>query len=142
MFEENKAIIRRYYADHWNRWDLSVADDIIAPDIAFRGSLGLTAVGIDGFKGYVATVRAAFPDFHNSIEDLVAEGDKVAVRLAYRGTHRGEVFGAPPTGRPVAYPGIAIFRISGGKITDAWIMGDTWSLRQQLGMLPGLGRAG
>ena len=135
MSEENKDIIRRYYAELWNKWDLAVADNLIDPNILFRGSLGLQVQGLDGFKGYVATVRAAFPDFHNSLEDLVAEGDRVVARLTYRGTHRGQIFGAPPTGNPVTYGGIAIFCIANFKITEGWVMGDTWSLFQQVGAL-------
>ena len=75
MLDENKNLIRRYYAGLWNRWDDAVVDEIIAPDIEFRGSLGITVRGRDGFRGYVARVRAAFPDFHNQIDQLLAEGD-------------------------------------------------------------------
>ncbi len=139
--EAHKAIIRRYYEDLWNRWDLVIADELIAADIAFRGSLGVTVRGLEGFKRYVAMVRAAFPDFHNAVEDLIAEGDKVGARLTYRGTHAGELFGVFPTGRQVMYSGIAIFRIAGGKIVDGWVHGDTLSLMQQLGAIPATGRA-
>ena len=132
MSEENKAIIHRYYAYIWNSWDSSAVDDLISPDIVFRGSLGLTVRGIDSFRRYVSKVRAAFPDFHNSVEDLVAEGDLVAARLTYQGTHRGEIYSLHPTGRKVTYSGIAIFRVSGDKIEDGWVMGDAWGLYQQL----------
>ncbi len=138
--ETNKDIIRRYYEDLWNRWDPAVADELISGEIAFRGSLGVTVRGLEGFKGYVRQVRAAFPDFHNAIEDLIAEGDKVVARLTYRGTHRGELFGIAPTGRQVVYTGIAIFRIAGSKIADGWVLGDTWDLRQQLGAVPAVGQ--
>ncbi|HWU37535.1 MAG TPA: ester cyclase, partial [Candidatus Acidoferrum sp.] len=84
-------------------------------------------------------VRAAFPDFHNTIEELIAEGDKVVARLTYRGTHRGHLFGIVPTGRQVVYSGIAIFRIAGGKIVDGWVIGDTLALMQQLGAVPVMG---
>ena len=130
--EENKATIRRYYDDLWNAWNLEAAADLISPDIEFRGSLGITVQGIDGFKGYVATVRSAFPDFHNHVEDLIAEGNKVVARLTYRGTHLGEIFGLAPTGRPMEYPGIAIFGIGDGKIYEGWVMGDAWCLYQQI----------
>src|SRR3972149_9114158 len=81
--DENKALVRRYYNQLWNNWDTKVADEIIATDIGFRGSLGVMTRGLEGFKQYVDTVRAAFPDFHNAIEDLIAEGDKVVARLTY-----------------------------------------------------------
>ena len=131
--EENKALIRRYYDELWNLWNLSVADEIIGAEIAFRGSLGVTVQGRDGFKDYVATVRRAFPDFQNAIEDLIAEGEKVVARLTYRGTHQGELFGIPATGKQVTYDGIALFHIVDGKIVSGWVIGDTPALLRQLG---------
>jgi len=130
---ENKAIIQRYYDELWNKWDLSLVDDIIGPEICFRGSLGVAVQGRDGFKNYVATVRRAFPDFHNTIEELVAEDEKVVARLTYRGTHQGELFGIPPTDKQVSYAGIAMFRILNERIVDGWVIGDVPGLLRQLG---------
>jgi steroid delta-isomerase-like uncharacterized protein len=130
--EENKALVRRYYEAMWNRWDLSLADDLLGEGLIFRGSLGVTAHGRDGFADYVGAVRRAFPDFHNRIEELVAEGDKVVARLTYTGTHRGELFGIGPTGKQVSYAGVAIFRIEAGRIADGWVLGDVHGLMQQL----------
>ncbi len=87
--ESNRNLIRRYYSDLWNEWNLPLADEIIAEDITFRGSLAITVQTRDGFKQYVNLVRSAFPDFHNSVDDLVSEGDKVVARLNYTGTHKG-----------------------------------------------------
>ena len=131
--EENKSIIRLYYEGLWNGWDMAVADRIIAADITFRGSLGVTVQGRDDFKGYVARVRSAFPDFHNTVEDLIAEGERVVARLTYRGTHMGELFGIGPTNKRVTYAGIAIFTIADGQIVRGWVLGDTLGLMQQLG---------
>jgi|SRR3989304_6578609 len=136
--EENKAIVGRYYEDLWNQWNLSLADEIIATDIVFRGSLSVTVQGRDGFKEYVTIVRTAFPNFHNTVEDLIAEGDKVVARLTYRGTHKGTLFGIAPTGKQVIYVGIAIFRIADGMIVDGWVLGDTLSLMRQLGVITAL----
>ena len=133
MLDQNKNLIHRYYADLWNRWDDAVVDEIIAPGIKFRGSLGVTVSGLDGFRGYVAQVRAAFPDFHNQIDDLVAEGDMVAARLTYSGTHQGELYGAAPTGNRIEYGGAAFFRISQGRITSGLVYGDTMGLMRQIG---------
>ena len=135
MSEETKAIIRRYYEQLWNHWDLAVADELVAPTVRFRGSLGIAVEGLDGFRGYVETVRRAFPDFHNAIQELIAEGDTVVARLRYGGTHRGELFGLPATGRRVVYDGVAIFRLRDGKIAEGWVLGDTFALRQQVGAL-------
>ncbi len=131
--EQNKAIIRRYYEDLWNRWDLALADELISPDITFRGSLGVAVKGLDGFKQYVNLVRAAFPDFHNTIEESIAEGDKVVARLTYSGTHRGKLWGIAPTGRQITYAGVAIFRVVQGKVQEGWVLGDTLALLRQLG---------
>jgi steroid delta-isomerase-like uncharacterized protein len=135
--EENKAIIRRYYEELWNQGNLALADELVAPDIAFRGSLSTRSRGIDAFKAYVRMVKNAFPDFHNVIEDLIAEGDKVVARLTHQGTHRGDVlFGSAPTGMQVSFPGIAIFRLEKGKIVDGWVIGDVLVLMRQLAVGP------
>jgi predicted ester cyclase len=131
--EENKVTIRRYYEEIWNRGDLSVADELIAPDIVFRGSLAARTRGVAAFKEYVAMVRRAFPDFSTTIEDLIGEGDKVVARLTHRGTHKGDLlFGIDPTQTEVTYLGISIFRLESGKIVDGWVVGDTLSLMRQL----------
>ena len=106
LLDENKNVIRRYYADLWNRW---------------------------GGGADLAQVRAAFPDFHNQVDELVAEGDAVAARLTYSGTHEGELFGVAPTHQRVEYGGIAFFRIFEGQITSGLVYGDTMSLMGQIG---------
>lgn len=129
---DNRSIIRRYYQELWNEWNLKVADEIIAPNIRFRGSLSIEVGGIEGFKSYVRTVQAAFPDFLNTIDDLIGEGHKIVARLIYSGTHKGELFGVPATQRRVTYSGIAIFRLEGGRIAEGWVVGDTLDLLQQI----------
>jgi len=130
--EATKALIRRYYNELWNPWNFDLADELIAQQIAFRGSLGMKADGREGFKEYMRTVQRAFPDFHNKIEELIAEDDKVVARLTYSGTHRGELFGIAPTGHRVGYCGIAIFHVSEGSVAEGYVLGDTRALMQQL----------
>jgi len=130
--EENKELVRRFYHELWNRWRFALIDELLAPDLRFRGSLGTTTWGREEFARYVAAVRAAFPDFHNQIEELIAEEDNVVARLTYRGTHRGELFGLPPAGREIVYAGVAIFRIGGEQIAEGWVLGDVWGLRRQI----------
>ena len=130
--EENKALIRRYYDELWNAWRFDLAGNIIAGDVRFRGSLGRAVLGRAGLVDYMKYVQAAFPDFHNTVEDMIAEDDRVAARLVYTGTHRGEIFGIAATGRRIRYAGVGIFQISGGVITDAWILGDLAGLLLQL----------
>jgi steroid delta-isomerase-like uncharacterized protein len=117
----------------WNRWDFALADEIIDEGIAFRGSLGVSVRGREDFKEYMRAVRRAFPDFHNGVEELIAEGDRVVARLAYTGTHQGELFGIGATGRRVSYAGAAIFRIAEGCIVEGWVLGDVHELVRQLG---------
>src|SRR4029077_11246869 len=95
--QQNKLLIRRYYDELWNRWDFALVDALIAEDFVFRGSLGVSVRGREGFRDYMRTVRRAFPDFHNQIEEMIAEGDRVVARLTYTGTHQGELFGVAPT---------------------------------------------
>src|SRR5262249_10298972 len=110
--ESRKALVRRYYDEMWNRWNFAVADELISESISFRGSLGVSVKGRDEFKEYMRTVQRAFPDFHNQIEELIAEEEKMVARLTYTGTHQGTLFGIEPTGKKVSYAGVAIFRIS------------------------------
>lgn len=133
MLEENKRLIQKYYNEMWNAWDFSVADEIINEAIEFRGSLGITTKGREGFKGYMKTIRAAFPDFHNEIDDLIAEGHKVVALLTYTGTHQGTLFHIAPTGKPIRYTGMAIFHLEAGQVVRGWVLGDTLGLLQQLG---------
>jgi steroid delta-isomerase-like uncharacterized protein len=130
--EENKALVRRYYEELWNRWSFALADELLADSLTFRGSLGVAVHGRDGFREYMRTVRRAFPDFHNYIEELVAERDTVVARLTYTGTHQGELFGIRPTNKRVSYAGVAIFRIDAGRIMEGWVLGDVHGLIQQL----------
>lgn len=130
--ESYKDLVRRYYEALWNRWDFALADELIAESILFRGSLGITVQGREGFKEYMRAVRAAFPDFHNSIEELIAENGRVAVRLTYTGTHCGEALGIAPTGRRVSYAGVALFRIVDNRIAGGWVLGDVHGLIKQL----------
>jgi len=130
--ESYKDLVRRYYEVLWNRWDFNLTDELIAESVIFRGSLGISVERREDFKEYMWTVRAAFPDFHNRIEELIAENDRVVTRLTYTGTHQGEVLGIAPTGRQVSYAGVALFRIVDNRIAEGWVLGDVHGLVQQL----------
>lgn len=127
-----KSLIRRYYSELWNTWSLAALEELISPAIVFRGSIGTTVNGIEEFKQYVDKIRAAFPDFHNHVEELIGEGDKVVARLTYTGTHRGELFGFSGRGKKINYQGIAIFQFREGKIISGYVLGDTESLKRQI----------
>jgi steroid delta-isomerase-like uncharacterized protein len=129
-------LVRRFYEELWNRWDLAVADEILAPDLRFRGTLGASLVGVEAFRAYVEQVRAAFPDWHNHLEELIDAGETIVARLTFSGTHRGELLGVAATGALVEYAGIAIFRLRAGRIAEAWVVGDTQELWRALGATP------
>jgi predicted ester cyclase len=116
----------------WNRWDETLFERLLDPDIELRGSLGQTRRGFAGIAAYMQFVRAAFPDFQNELELMVEEGDAVFARLRYTGTHRGAIFGVAPTGRRIEYAGAALFRFRGGRISSVWVLGDVDGLKQQL----------
>jgi steroid delta-isomerase-like uncharacterized protein len=129
---DHKSLIRSYYAEVWNAWSVPALEELISADIVFRGSIGAVVNGIVEFKQYVNRIRAAFPDFRNHIEELIAEEEKVAARLTYTGTHRGELFGLLATGNEITYAGMAIFEFKEYKIVRGYVIGDTESLKRQL----------
>lgn len=134
MIEENKKLVQRYYDELWNHWEYSLLDEIISEAFVFRGSIGMATRGRADFKEYMNIIRAAFPDFLNTIEDLTAEANKVVAVLTYTGTHQGKVFGIAPTGRRIHYAGTAIFHIEAGQMISGWVLGDRLGLLQQLGV--------
>ena len=131
----NEEIVERFYRELWNNWDLDVADEILAEELRFRGTLGSMLEGREAFKGYVETVRRAFPDWHNRIDEAITCGNRVVMRMTWSGTHEGALAGVEPTGAKVEYVGAAIFRISAGRIEEAWVVGDTQELWRALGKL-------
>jgi steroid delta-isomerase-like uncharacterized protein len=116
----------------WNQWRVDLIDEIVAPGLEFRGSLGVESRGREGLKAYMHQVRAAFPDFHNHIDQMIVEGSAVAVRLTYTGTHLGAFQGIAPTARRVEYAGAAIFEVADGLIRKGWVLGDLHALLRQL----------
>jgi steroid delta-isomerase-like uncharacterized protein len=131
--EQNKDVIRRFFDEMWNPWNFAKADELLAPDIVFQGTLGDELTGRGAFRTYMRKVQSAFPDFHNSIVQISAEDDRVIARTLYRGTHRGEIFGLLPTGKEITYAGAAFFRIRDGQVIEGWVLGDLLGLLRQLG---------
>jgi predicted ester cyclase len=122
---QTEALVKRFYEDLWNRWELAAGSEILAEDLSFRGSLGAQLQGREAFDGYVEGIRRAFPDWHNGIDELVALGNRAFVRLTWTGTHTGPLGTLEPTHRRVEYVGVGLFRVAAGLITEAWIVGDT-----------------
>lgn len=130
--EESKAVARRLFTEVWSEGKLNVLDEILTSD--FRTRAGSQEIhGPEGFKQFVSTFRTAFPDFRVTVEDQIAEGDRVVSRWTAMGTHRGAFRGISPTGNPVKIAGITIFKIEGGRIAQGWAQFDAVGLMQQLG---------
>ena len=132
----NEAVVRRFYDELWNRWRLELAGELVSEAIRFRGSLGTACEGLEDFERYVEGVRAAFPDWHNRIDEIIASEDRVVTRMTWTGTHRGMLADLEPTGAWVEYAGAAFFRLDGDLIVEAWVVGDTQELWRALGVLP------
>jgi predicted ester cyclase len=133
MSEENKALAQR-------SWELAdnpdIIDEVYAPDVVWHNP-DQDVHGIEEAKQFIGMYKTAFPDLNITVEDVVAEGDKVVTRVTIRGTHQGEIeeFG-PPTGRQAELDSITIHRIEGDKIVEEWNSDDNMTLLQQLGLVP------
>jgi predicted ester cyclase len=130
------GLVQRFYRDAWNRSIDASVDELLGEDFVIRGSLGDEAVGPDGFRAYRDKVQAAFSDFQVEVQEIVADGDRAAVRLRCTGRHDGELFGIAPTGAQIAYPAAAFFHARDGRLRAAWVLGDIDALRTQLGQSP------
>ena len=139
--EANKAIVRRFFEEVQNGGNLAVLDELAATDYVNHTAPPGVPADRAGLKQLTAMFRRAFPDGWMTIEDMVAEGDRVATRKTFRGTHQGELRGIPPTGQAVAIGLIDIVRLVDGKVVESWSVADDLGLLQQLGALPPLGPA-
>jgi len=131
--EANKALVRRVYEEGLNRGNLAVLDELLGEDLVDHSLFPGRETGRESFKRRFTLVRTAFPDATMTVEDAMADGDKVICRWTLRGTHAGPFGSVPPTGRSVVVTGINITRIAGGKIVEHWANFDHLGLLQQLG---------
>ena len=134
MSEENKAIARKFLG-MFERGDSSMADEIVATDY-YNHDAPDPNIGLEGMKAAVTTFKKAFPDAQVNIAYQLAEGDKVVSRYTWSGTHQGEFYGVPATGKRVNWTATATFRIADGKIREAWLNSDQLGLMQQFGVIP------
>jgi len=132
--EDNKAHVRRYLEEAWNMGNVGIIDELMASDYARYMSGPAQPLNREGQKQRITALRKAFPDLHLTIDDLIAEGDKVVFRITLRGTHQGAFMGIAPTGKPVTVTAIDIARFVNGKIVEHWGQMDSLGLMQQLGV--------
>jgi steroid delta-isomerase-like uncharacterized protein len=143
MSEENKRISRRVAEEAFSQGRLEVLDELVAEDFVNHDPAVPPELpsGREGLKELVRFYRSAFPDTRLTIEDQIAEGDRVVTRYTARGTHQGDFAGIPPTGKQATVTGITIDRIEGGKLVESWNSFDQLGLLQQLGAIPAQARA-
>ena len=132
--DDNKALARRYVEEIVNQNKSEVADEIIASEYVYHGR-GPEGKGPEVVKEFVDMYRVAFPDIQLTIEDMIAEGDRVAVRLNATGTNTGPLGDTPPTGKPVNLAAIFIIRVAEGKVVEEWEVVDELGMMEQLGLM-------
>ena len=136
--EQNKNRVRKYI-DEVNKKNFAVVDEVLLPSFV-QHSVVAVSPGREGLAQLYRELQAAFPDFNFAIDDLIAEGDRVAARLTGRYTHRGEYLGVAPTGKAVVLLKMDIFRFVNGRCVEHWDSADRLGLLQQLGMVPKIPR--
>ncbi len=138
--DDLKALERRFFEEMLNSGDTTAGDELFAAGAFDHAAFPGQAPGREGFKQAVVMMHGAFPDIHYTIDDMVAEGDRIAARWTLRGTHAGEFLGIPATGKQVTVEGIHILRFASGQIVECWEVWDRLSMLQQLGAIPSSGQ--
>ena len=134
--EENKAVIRRWI-EAYNERDLEVEAEVLAPDyVAHVPAAPGPLEGLEAWRQFSGSFAEAFPDIRLTVEEIFSEGEMVAARVAFHGTHRGEFQGIVPTGKEVAFTSIEVNRVRDGKVEEHWVELDLLGLMQQLGAIP------
>ena len=137
--DENKTIVRHFFELGPSSGDMNAANALLSPNFALHTPFP-SAPGIQGIYDVVKTCRAAFEHLNVTVEDMVAEGNKVTARFTAHGVHNGSFMGLPPTGKPIIMTGIEIFRIENSKIAELWGEANLLGLMQQLGIVPAFGK--
>ena len=134
--EDNKALVRRFVDEVQSGGNTDLIDEICSAEFVNHSAPPGIPTDCEGIKIVTAMFRGAFPDSYFTVEDMIAEGDKVVTRKTFHGTHEGEFIGIPPSGRSVSMGLIDIVRISEGRVVEHWSMGDTLGMMRQLGVVP------
>ena len=134
MSAENKVLIKRWFEEVWNRGRVPAIDELLSPQAVIHG-LGPAPMNVAAFKQFHTMYRTAFPDVRIQVDDVIAEGDKVAVRWSGSGTHQGDSLGFAATGTGVQFAGMTIVRVENGKLVEGWNLFDQLGMLQQLGVV-------
>jgi steroid delta-isomerase-like uncharacterized protein len=141
MSQDNLTLARRAIEEVWNRGNYEVLPELVANDILIHAAPD-DILGHDGVRHFYDSLRQAFPDIHFTIEDQLADGDRIATRWSAQGTHKGMFQGLPATGKLVRLTGIDIDRFVNGKVVECWPEANELGLLQQLGLLPAPAQVG
>lgn len=141
MSEANKATIKRFWEEVFNGRNLALVDDLFVEDYVHHGARGQEFAGREALKQDLGRYFSAFPDLRVDVEDVFAEGDRVASRVAGQGTHNGELMGIPPTGRKAAASVMCISRFVGNRVAENWELVDLFGMMMQLGVIQPPGRS-
>ena len=134
--ETNKAILARMVEQVWNEGRIDLVEEFFTEDYVQHITGQPTTTGTEAVRAAIVMSRNSYPDFRLSIDDFVAEGDRVAARWSWSGTHEGDFSGIPPTGKKVSQSGTTFYRLEKGRIAEVWFLGDMMGLMQQLGVVP------
>jgi steroid delta-isomerase-like uncharacterized protein len=137
--QNNREIVRRFVEEVLNQGNIAATDRFFREDMVEQVPFPGQGPGLEGLKNVLRAMRAGFPDLHWSVDEQIAEGEKVLTRFEWTGTHRGEFLGVPATGRPVKVWGTVIDRFQGDKIKETRLIMDTLGLMMQLGAIPSPG---
>jgi steroid delta-isomerase-like uncharacterized protein len=138
--EESAAVVRRFLDEVISNKNLAALEEMCVPDLVWHGGSVGEFRSLEDFKQGVSPFFSAFPDLRVTADDVLSEGDKVVCRYTWNGTHQGDFFGVPATGRRVTVSGISIYRLAGSKIVEEWWLEDLLGLMQQLGAIPAPGQ--
>jgi steroid delta-isomerase-like uncharacterized protein len=136
MTDTNKNVVRRLLEEVFNNNNLTVADELVATNYVYREPTVGEKRGREGFRDLITTYKTAFPDAAITINEQIAEGDRVVTRWTATGTHRGELFGTAPTNRHVTVQGVIVSRVTNGKVTEEYEVFDTLGMLRQIGAVP------
>jgi steroid delta-isomerase-like uncharacterized protein len=134
--EENKALTRHFYEEVFNNKNMAGVDAFVAPNIIDHSLPPGAPGGIESVRQAITMLLTAFPDLNLTLEDIIAEGNRVVVRWTMHGTHQGASLGMPPTGKQFTIPGVSLLCLESGMAVEAWIVQDQLSMLQQLGLVP------
>lgn len=134
--EANKALFQRYFDEGTNQGSLAVVDEVFATDYLHHDPANVDSIGgLDDVKRHITTLRSAFPDLAFHVQDVVANGEDIVLRWTATGTHTGDYFGIPPTGKTFTITGMNYWRTANGKAIEGWVSRDDMGLMRQLGLM-------